>query len=215
MDPQQRLLMEHGYAALEVARLVPSRRRESDAEPGDRAADVGVFVGLSFHDWALANFWDGRPQSRRSVFASSGSFTSVASGRLSFVLGLQGPCSTINTACSSGLVALQGAHDATAGGDAASGALACGVNVVLEPTISINFAVKGITSPRGRCWTFDASADGYLRSEAAGCFAVAPVDDALDATTNPDSFLFGGFLFVIGAVVLFVFGPRPPSELYY
>lgn len=41
------------------------------------------------------------------------------------------------------------------------------------------------------------------------------VDDALDATTNPDSFLFGGFLFVIGAVVLFVFGPRPPSELYY
>ena len=182
MDPQQRLLMEHGYAALEVARLVPSRRRESDAEPGDRAADVGVFVGLSFHDWALANFWDGKPQSRRSVFASSGSFTSVASGRLSFVLGLQGPCSTINTACSSGLVALQGAHDATAGGDAASGALACGVNVVLEPTISINFAVKGITSPRGRCWTFDASADGYLRSEAAGCFAVAPVDDALDAS---------------------------------
>ena len=41
------------------------------------------------------------------------------------------------------------------------------------------------------------------------------VDDALDATTNPDSFLFGGFLFVIGAVVLFLFGPRPPSELYY
>ncbi|KAH8091987.1 ligase [Aureococcus anophagefferens] len=172
----------HGARALEVARLVPSRRRESDAEPGDHAADVGIFVGLSFHDWALANFWDGKPQSRRSVFASSGSFTSVASGRLSFVLGLQGPCSTINTACSSGLVALQGAHDATAGGDAASGALACGVNVVLEPTISINFAVKGITSPRGRCWTFDASADGYLRSEAAGCFAVAPVDDALDAS---------------------------------
>mmetsp|Transcript_9847 Transcript_9847/g.31609 ORF Transcript_9847/g.31609 Transcript_9847/m.31609 type:complete len:1402 (-) Transcript_9847:2902-7107(-) len=162
VDPQQRLLMEHGYAAL-----------VSNEGPLSAASkphyDVGVFVGVSFHDWALLTLWNGEPAMRKSAMASSGSFTSVASGRLSFALGLRGPCVTLNTACSSGLVALHDAHAAVAARDAPDGALAAATNVILEPTISINFAVKGITSPRGRCHTFDASADGYLRSEACVC----------------------------------------------
>lgn len=174
MDPQQRMLMEHGYAAL-VANEGPLATQKTSYE-------VGVFVGVSFHDWALSTLWNGDPSMRKSAFASSGSFTSVASGRLSFALGLRGPCVTINTACSSGLVALGDAHRAVVNDDAVDGALAAATNVILEPTISINFAVKGITSPRGRCHTFDSSADGYLRSEACACFRLDSISSSWTRT---------------------------------
>ena len=86
MDPQQRLLVELGYAALHAS----SQRRVTLM-----GGDSGVFVGIERPDWALA-----QPSSvRSSVYAVTGDNVSVAAGRISFVLGLQGPCSSVDTAC--------------------------------------------------------------------------------------------------------------------
>ena len=98
MDPQQRLLLEVGYEALHGA----GRRRAALLGGGD-----GVFVGIERPDWALLQAR--APTARSSVYAVTGDTASVASGRLSFVLGLQGPCVSVDTACSSALVALHGA----------------------------------------------------------------------------------------------------------
>ena len=165
-DPQQRMLLEHVTSAFSAA----AASSAAEKPPGD----AGVFVGISFNDWAGLTMWNAAtPQMRKSVFASSGSFTSYASGRLSYSLGLRGPCVSVNTACSSGLVALHGAYQAVATKDTSLSVAAC-TNAMLDPTISINFAVKGITSPRGRCHTLDASADGYMRSEACVAIALGP-----------------------------------------
>ena len=91
----------------------------------------------------------------------------------------------MDTACSSSLVATHVSKQALEMHEC-SAALAEGVNVMLSPAASWSCAVAGMTSPRGRCFTFDESADGYLRSEAVGCFAVAPVGDVLDPKTYSD-----------------------------
>ena len=106
MDPQQRLLTELGYAALHGA----SRRRVTLM-----GGDGGVFLGIERPDWALAQ----PPSARQSVYAVTGDNVSAAAGRLSFVLGLQGPCSSVDTACASALAALHG------GGHAVRGAECC------------------------------------------------------------------------------------------
>ena len=95
---------------------------------------------------------------------------SIAAGRLSFVLGLQGPCVSYDTACSAALVASHAALRALQL-DECSPALSVGVNLMLLPGVGFSFAVAGMTSPTGRCHTFDAAADGYVRGEAC-CAAV-------------------------------------------
>ena len=117
MDPQQRMLLEAGYAGLHSA-----GQRRSTLMGGDG----GVFVGIERPDWALLQALrrsssQGAPP---SAFAVTADTVNVASGRLSFVLGLQGPCSSVDTACSSTLVALHGASSALAGGE-------CGVSRAL------------------------------------------------------------------------------------
>ena len=86
MDPQQRLLLEHGYASLHSS----SHRRVALS-----SGESGVFLGIERPDWALAQ----PPKARGSVYAVTGDNISVAAGRMSFVLGLHGPCSSIDTAC--------------------------------------------------------------------------------------------------------------------
>ena len=96
MDPQQRLLLDVGYCVLHAS----SQRRVTLM-----GSDGGVFLGIERPDWALAQ----PPSARESVYAVTGDNVSVAAGRTSFVLGLQGPCSTMDTACSSALAALHSA----------------------------------------------------------------------------------------------------------
>merc|ERR1711969_268362 len=96
MDPQQRLLLEVGFASLHGA----SERRVSLM-----GGDGGVFLGIERPDWALAQ----PPSARGSVCAVTGDNVSVAAGRVSFALGMQGPCSSVDTACASALVALEAA----------------------------------------------------------------------------------------------------------
>ena len=152
MDPQQRLLLEHVDAA---------------AVGCVDTAHVGVFVGISSTEFGVV--MSNHPLSGR-VYASTASSLSVASGRISFVLGLQGPCVSYETACSSSLVANHGGMRALQYCECTL-SFASGVNLMLLPLSSMGIAVAGMTSPRGRCHTFDARADGYVRSEA--CSSVA------------------------------------------
>ena len=104
------------------------------------------------------------------MYAATGAAHSVASGRLSYVLGLQGACVGFDTACSAALAAAHGGLRALQLRECEA-AVVAGVNLMLLPGMSVSFAVAGMTSPRGRCHTFDARADGYARAEA--CVSVA------------------------------------------
>ena len=165
MDPQQRLLLEVGYEALHGA----GARRSSLLGGGE-----GVFVGIERPDWALLSSL--RPS---SVYAVTGDTISVACGRLSFVLGMQGPCMSVDTACASALVALHGAWRSILSGDC-DGAIAAAVSLKLVPHPTLGAAAAGMLSVDGRCKTFDAAANGYARSEGVGA-ATVRVDAAASA----------------------------------
>ena len=156
-DPQQRLLLEVGYEALHAA----GRRRAALLGSGDC-----VFVGIERPDWALLRAL-APASAAASVYAVTGDTTSIASGRLAFVLGLQGPCVSVDTACSSALVALHGAWAAVTCGECPGG-LASAVSLKLVPQPSVAAAAAGMLSVDGRCKTWDARANGYVRSEGVG-----------------------------------------------
>ena len=156
MDPQQRLLLDRGYTALHVGHLFRASLLGSE---------TGVYVGISSSDFAhvLATSPLGK-----SVYAATGSVSSIASGRLSYVLGLHGACSVIDTACSAGLVATSFARSALVlnESDVAS---VMAVSLILSPDgAHTPFAIAGMTSATGKCHTFDKHTDGYARSEACG-----------------------------------------------
>ena len=101
------------------------------------------------------------------MYDATSSTVSVASGRLSFVLGLQGACVSVDTACSSALVAMHGGVHAVRGGES-SAALATAVSLKLVPHGTLGAASAGMLSADGRCKTLDARANGYARSEGVG-----------------------------------------------
>ena len=154
MDPQQRLLLEHGYASLHAASL------EKRFLLGSL---TGVFLGIAANDYAEVVRAD--PSLARSVYAATGSSHSVASGRISFALGLHGPCASYDTACSAAVVANHAALRALQLRECVS-ALSAGVSMMLLPGVSFAFATAGMLSVLGRCHTFDARADSYARGEA-------------------------------------------------
>jgi amino acid adenylation domain-containing protein len=157
MDPQQRLLLEVSWETFERAGLVPGELA------GSR---TGVFVGISSYDYALIQL---AAPSGATTYAGTGSALSIAANRLSYCYDLRGPSMAVDTACSSSLVALnQACHSLWSG--TSDLALVGGVNLVLSPELSIAFSQTGLMAADGRCKTFDARADGYVRSE--GCVVV-------------------------------------------
>ncbi|EGB07662.1 hypothetical protein AURANDRAFT_27140, partial [Aureococcus anophagefferens] len=106
-----------------------------------------------------------------SVFSGTSAALSVASGRVSYALGLVGPAVSLDTACSSSLVAVHLAAGCLRRREAAS-ALAMGVSV-LDEAVTLAFSAAGMLSPRGRCHAFDGRADGYCRGEGCGAFVLA------------------------------------------
>ena len=158
MDPQQRLLLELGYAALHGS----SQRRITLM-----GCDVGVLLGIERPDWALAQ----PPLARGSVYAVTGDNVSAAAGRVSFALGLQGPCSSVDTACSSALAAVHWGGYAIRGGESRA-ALALAVSLKLTPHGTLGAASAGMLSVDGRCKTLDARANGYARSEGVGALVL-------------------------------------------
>ena len=164
MDPQQRLLLEHGYAALHDARL-------DRAKLGGSLS--GVFLGISATDFAQVLALS---PAGGSVYAATGASLSIAAGRLSYVLGLHGPCVSCDTACSSALVASHAALSALKLKECTVG-LVSAVMLMLSPGAGMSFAIAGMTSARGRSHSFDARADGYARGEACSAVALQHVDD--------------------------------------
>ena len=160
MDPCQRLVLEHGYAALHDAALNRALLSRSLR---------GVFLGFAGVEWGP--LLSASPAAH-SVYAATGATASIACGRVSFALGLHGPCVSYDTACSAALTACHAGLRALQLNECAAG-LAVGVTLVLVPATSTKTAVAGMTSVRGRSHTFDARADGYVRSEACGSIALA------------------------------------------
>jgi acyl transferase domain-containing protein/SAM-dependent methyltransferase len=166
MDPQQRLLLEVSWESLENAGIAPASLM------GSR---TGVYIGIcnsDYHQLLLR-----RSPSTLDAYLASGNAQSVASGRLSYVLGLQGPCMTIDTSCSASLVAIHSACQSLRLGES-SMALAGGVNLVCAPETSIALSKGRMLAADGRCKTFDAAADGFSRGEGCGVVVLKRLSDA-------------------------------------
>lgn len=167
MDPQQRLLLEVGWEALENAGQAPDRLE------GSR---TGVYIGMCASDYAYLQLMS-EDRSLLDAHFTSGIAHSIGSGRLSYLLGLQGPSVTLDTACSSSLVAVHLACQALRAGDCRM-ALAGGVNLILSPDLYIALSHSRMLAPDGRCKTFDASADGFARGEGCGVVVLKRLCDA-------------------------------------
>ncbi|MGZ9235519.1 MAG: type I polyketide synthase, partial [Anaerolineales bacterium] len=168
MDPQQRLLLETTWEALENAGIAP------DSLAGSR---TGVFVGILGNDYAnLQTTLNGIDEI--GPYYGSGVAHSIASGRISYVLGLQGPSISLDTACSSSLVAIHQACLSLRSRETHL-ALAGGVNLILTPEATITLSKNKMMAADGHCKTFDASADGYVRGEGCGMIVLKRLSEAL------------------------------------
>jgi myxalamid-type polyketide synthase MxaE and MxaD len=166
MDPQQRLLLEVTWEALQDAGQVPERLA---------GTQVSVFIGISTNDYGRQQWND---LARIDAYAGTGNALSIAANRISYLFDFRGPSIAIDTACSSSLVAVDLACRSLRNGESML-ALAGGVNLILSPAIAINFTKAGAMAPDGRCKAFDASANGYVRSEGAGVVVLKPLSQAL------------------------------------
>ena len=166
MDPQQRILLEVAWEALEHAGIPP------DSLSGTR---TGVMMGMSAWDYTIVNVEVG---AEIDAYVSTGNLHSTAVGRISYLLGLQGPAVAVDTACSSSLVALHLACQSLRLRESDL-ALAGGVELSLSPFSAISLSKWSALSPRGRCRSFDAGADGYVRGEGAGVVVLKRLADAL------------------------------------
>ncbi|MFG7943688.1 beta-ketoacyl synthase N-terminal-like domain-containing protein, partial [Streptomyces cacaoi] len=167
VDPQQRLALELGWEALEHARIVPDRAR------GTR---LGTFVGVTGDDYA--QLLSPHAHTLATQHAMPGVQRGIIANRLAAFLGARGPSITVDSGQSSSLVALHLACGSLRG-DESDAALVCGVNLHLLPQSVLLAARLGGLSPRGRCFTFDERADGYVPGEGGGAVVLKRLRTAL------------------------------------
>ncbi|MBU6398827.1 MAG: SDR family NAD(P)-dependent oxidoreductase [Verrucomicrobia bacterium] len=165
MDPQHRLFLQETWRAIESAGESPA------ALSGRR---VGVFAGVQFRDYEgmLAR------QGIADAYTATGNGHALLANRVSFLLNLRGPSEAVDTACSSSLVALNRAVVALLDGEC-DAAVAGGVSLLLTPETSIGAGHLSLLAPDGRCKTFDASANGYVKGEGVGVLYLMRLSDAL------------------------------------
>ncbi|MCA9982843.1 MAG: hypothetical protein KDE59_01065 [Anaerolineales bacterium] len=166
LDPQQRLLLETSWQAVADAGLPVEQLAGSD---------TAVYAGLWADDFEARLFGD---IDGLDLYATTGSGRYAAAGRLSYFFGWHGPSLTVDTACSSSLVAIHLACKALQAGECEL-ALAGGVNLILQPQITVAYSQAGMMAPDGRCKFGDAAADGYVRSEGAGMVVLKRLSQAV------------------------------------
>ncbi|WP_349594246.1 SDR family NAD(P)-dependent oxidoreductase [Azospirillum argentinense] len=168
MDPQQRMLLELSWQAIEYAGYAPAELAGSQ---------TGVFVGASGSDYVRLMEQVGSPV---EAHCGVGGSMAVLANRISYLFDLQGPSLLVDTACSSSLVAVHEAVRSIRSGESAQ-ALVGGINLMLHPATSIAFHKAGMLSKDGLCRSFDADANGYVRSEGAVVLLLKPLAAALAA----------------------------------
>lgn len=161
MDPQQRLLVETAWEALEDGGQIPKQLSGSK---------TGVFVGISSHDYSTLAVTD-------DPYSLTGNTGCIAANRLSYLFNFRGPSFAVDTACSSSLVAIHLACQSLRSGESEL-ALAGGVQALLAAKLTVNFSKAGLLSSDGRCKSFDAQANGYVRGEGAGLVLLKPLAQA-------------------------------------
>ncbi|MGO1121116.1 type I polyketide synthase, partial [Rhodovibrionaceae bacterium A322] len=168
LDPQQRIFLESCWSAL-----------EDGGQAGDLEAlgSVGVFAGISTADYSRLGLWSG-DLTDISAYSYTGSSANALAGRVSYLLGLEGPALAVDTACSSSLVTVHLACQALRNKECDL-ALAGGSNVMLSPEMSVFFSKVGAVTGEDRCRVFDARAQGYLRGEGAGVVLLKRLSQAL------------------------------------
>lgn len=167
MDPQQRLLLETAWEALEHAGIPASSLT---------GTPTGVFLGICNADYGHIALH--APRETITPYLASGLSHAVAAGRISYVLGLQGPSLAIDTSCSASLVAVHLACQSLRLGEC-NAALAGGVNLILNPDITIALSQSRMMASDGRCKAFSDAADGFVRGEGCGMILLKRLPDAI------------------------------------
>ena len=167
IDPQQRVFSEVVWEALENAGLIPGELSGSQ---------TGVFIGIGNSDY---NRLVAQDLLSMNVYNGTGTSFCIAANRISYLFNLKGPSLAIDTACSSSLVSLHYACQSLRQGESDL-CLAGGVNLILSPETTIGFSQGQMMAADGRCKTFDASADGYVRGEGCGVVVLKRLSDALE-----------------------------------
>lgn len=170
MDPQQRLLLQVTIEALENGGQQLEKLR---------GGQIGVFVGVHSYsnDYALMQVQD---MTGIDTHTGTGTAHSIIANRLSYLFDWQGPSLAVDTACSSSLVSTHLAVNSLRSGECDM-ALTAGVNLLLAPESTVTFTKLQMMSPDGRCKTFDAGADGFVRGEGVGVVILKRLSDALAA----------------------------------
>jgi len=165
MDPQHRVLLETCWEAVEQAGRTPASMS---------GTSTGVFIGMSHDDYAMVTSDAGAFD---QAYAFTGNPFSMASGRVAHALGLHGPALTLDTACSSSMVAVHQACRSLNDGESEM-AIAGGVMLMLDSRLYASASGQGMLSATGRCHSFDVGADGFVRSEGCGVVVLKRLDDA-------------------------------------
>ncbi len=178
MDPQQRLILEVSWEALENAGVVPS------SLSGSR---TGVFIGIGNYDYGILT---SKNRDRINAYDGTGNSLGIAANRLSYLLNLRGPSLAIETACSSSLVAVHLACRSLQNADSDL-CLVGAVSLMLSPEQTITYSQARMMASDGRCKTFDADADGYVRGEGCGIVALKRLTDAIRDGDNIQAVIRG------------------------
>ncbi|MGV0103596.1 hypothetical protein NSTCB13_02209 [Nostoc sp. DSM 114160] len=168
IDPQQRLLLETTWEALEDAGLVPAHLAGSD---------TGVFIGVLNRDYNYIQLGE-RDRDAINAHTIVSSNLNLVPNRISYCFDFTGPSLPIDAGCASSLVAVHLACSSLWNGEC-SLALAGGVNVIFKPEVSIAMSKAFLLSADGRCKSFDAAADGFVRAEGVGVVVLKPLSHAL------------------------------------